>query len=132
MTLIGDEYYGKVAKLYPWLHSFGLVSDKLELKKLYRDHSCLIVPSLTETFGMVYIEALSQGLKIIHSRNQGVDQFFTKNVNAFSVNPLSVKSIEDCIFSVSKSNITKIQEDLELFSDSNVGGALIKLYQKKV
>jgi len=71
----------------------GRVVDRKKLSELYRSHDILAMPSLKETFGLVYIEALSQGTSILHSEGQGVDGYFPKNTIAESVNPLSVDDI---------------------------------------
>lgn len=50
--------------------------SKEELIKYYRNHDIFIMPSKTETFGLVYVEAMSQGLPVIYSKNQGFDNQF--------------------------------------------------------
>jgi L-malate glycosyltransferase len=43
-----------------------------ELKKLYGSSDILVVPSKYETFGMVFIEALSQGCKVIYTEGEAI------------------------------------------------------------
>lgn len=50
--------------------------SKEELKEFFKDSDIFIMISKKETFGLVYIEALSQGLPIIYSKGQGVDGYF--------------------------------------------------------
>ena len=50
------------------------------------------MPSHSETFGLVYLEALSQGLPVLCSENQGIDGLFQNKVGEF-VDPKSVESI---------------------------------------
>ena len=50
------------------------------------------MPSIHETFGLVYIEALSQGMKVLFSKNEGIDGVFDKKVGE-AVNPLKVDDI---------------------------------------
>ena len=38
------------------------------------------MPSKSETFGLVYIEALSQGLKVLWSRGEAIDGMFTEHI----------------------------------------------------
>ena len=54
----------------------GRVDSKTELIRLYRSSNVFVMPSFTETFGLAYIEAMSQGLPVICSRGQGIDGFF--------------------------------------------------------
>jgi glycosyltransferase involved in cell wall biosynthesis len=49
---------------------------KEELIHIYRDHDIFVMPSIHETFGLVYAEAMSQGLPVIYSRGQGFDGQF--------------------------------------------------------
>lgn len=44
-----------------------------ELASIYRQHDIFIMPSFSETFGLVYPEAMSQGLPVIYSKGQGFD-----------------------------------------------------------
>jgi len=94
LTLVGDGGDGEelVMKLlslpeYNFVEYLGRINDMAPLRKVYRDHDILVVPSFRETFGVVYIEALSQGLPIIYSRGQGVDGYFTPGTVSESVDP---------------------------------------------
>jgi glycosyltransferase involved in cell wall biosynthesis len=58
------------------IHYLGVILDKDELKKVYRSNDLFIMTSHSETFGLVYLEALSQGLPIIYSRGIGIDGTF--------------------------------------------------------
>ena len=53
------------------------------------------MPSLTETFGRVYAEAMSQGVPIIYTRGQGFDGFFPEGEVGFSVDPHDPEEIAD-------------------------------------
>lgn len=47
-----------------------------ELVDLYREHDIFIMPSFSETFGLVYPEAMSQGLPVIYTKGEGFDGQF--------------------------------------------------------
>lgn len=51
----------------------GKIYDKAILKDIYSRCSVFAMPSHHETFGLVYIEALTQHLAIVYTRGQGVD-----------------------------------------------------------
>lgn len=51
----------------------------------YRRADVLAVPSHTETFGLVYAEAMSQGLPVIYTRGQGFDGQFPEGTVGYSV-----------------------------------------------
>ncbi len=71
----------------------GKIFDKDKLKALYRECGIFAMPSIHETFGLVYIEALSQGLPVIYSKYQGIDGLFSSNIGE-SVNAFYIDSIK--------------------------------------
>ena len=58
---------------------------KQELISFYRENDLFIMPSFKESFGMVYVEAMSQGLPVIYSKGQGFDGQFDDGVVGQSV-----------------------------------------------
>lgn len=44
-----------------------------KLTSIYRENDIFIMPSFSETFGLVYPEAMSQGLPVIYTKGQGFD-----------------------------------------------------------
>lgn len=74
-----------------WVEVIGKV-NKERLIQLYREAKILIVPSYRETFGLVYIEALSQGCGVIHAINEGIDQMFDHSL-VRAADPFSVDDI---------------------------------------
>lgn len=77
----------------------GTIQNKETLAKVYRKNDIFIMTSFRETFGLVYIEALTQGLPVIYTMNQGIDGTF-KNSIGLSVNPKSISQIENALISV--------------------------------
>ena len=88
----------------------GRIDKKEDLLKIYKNSDIFIMPSINETFGLVYLEAMSQGLPIIYTKGQGVDGFFSKGEVGYSVNPLDVDEITD--------KIVKIIDNYQNISDS--------------
>ena len=70
----------------------GKIYDKDRLREEIRKNDVFAMVSHEETFGLVYVEALSQGLPILYSRGRGIDGFFKEEVGE-PVNPVSVQSI---------------------------------------
>lgn len=58
---------------------------KEELIEYYRDADIFVMPSHHETFGLVYAEAMSQGLPVIYTRGQGFDGQFEEGEVGYSV-----------------------------------------------
>ena len=71
----------------------GPIYDKPLLQSIYQQCSVFAMPSKKETFGLVYLEALSQGLRVLYTRGEGIDGLFEKRVGE-AVNPYSEKEIE--------------------------------------
>lgn len=65
--------------------SYVANSPKEDILPLYRESDIFIMPSKHETFGLVYAEAMSQGLPVIYTRNQGFDKNFPEGEVGFPV-----------------------------------------------
>lgn len=68
-----------------------------ELIRFYRESDIFVMPSFTESFGLVYAEAMSQGLPVIYSKRQGFDGQFPEGMVGFSVNSNSVSDVYESI-----------------------------------
>ena len=76
----------------PAIKFHGKVVDKTDLKDLYNQSDIFAMPSLNETFGLVYGEALSQGIPVLYTKNEGIDGVFDENIGV-GINPNSVQEI---------------------------------------
>ena len=79
---------------------------KEELINIFRQSDLFIMPSHTETFGLVYAEAMSQGLPVLYTKGQGFDGQFLEGVVGYAVSDtdardISVK-IKKCILNYEK------------------------------
>ena len=57
------------------------------------------MPSIKETFGVVYAEALTQGIPVIYTSGQGFDEQFKNGEVGFSVNCKNINDIKNAILS---------------------------------
>lgn len=94
------------------INYLGPVSSKNQLLEIYREHHLFAMPSLIETFGLVYIEALSQGLPVLFTENQGIDGVFKEvkvgeKVDASSVDSITT-GLEKIILKYDQYNISDI------------------------
>lgn len=89
-----DKIKALVASHPDCLTYHGKIFDKEKLRTLYRQCSVFAMPSIYETFGLVYIEALSQGLAVLYTKNQGIDGLLDERIGE-KVNALSTRSIEE-------------------------------------
>lgn len=96
----GRDKNGEVEKLIKenseFVEYLGKIYDKDRLSEIMISCSVFAMPSITETFGLVYIEALSQNLPVIYTKHQGIDGMFDESVG-LSVNPHSVDEISEAI-----------------------------------
>lgn len=76
--------------------ALGKIYDKDKLAEVMQGCVMFAMPSIHETFGLVYIEALSQNLPVIYTKGQGIDGIFDERVG-IGVNALSVEEIKDAI-----------------------------------
>lgn len=79
-------FYLKLIKLFTGykIDFLGELKDRKLLKNLFENADIFIMISKKETFGLTYIEAISQGLPIIFPKNQGVDGFFKEGEVGYS------------------------------------------------
>ena len=99
----------------------------------FRNADLFIMPSLTETFGLVYIEALSQGLPIIYSKGHGVDGYFDDVKNGISVHPKSVDEITNAIQTIYENYSEYLSSDLsylDQFRWENIAKKYMEVYQE--
>ncbi len=75
----------------------GRIDDRSTLSEIYNHADIFIMASTKETFGLVYIEAMSQGLPLIYSKNRGIDGFFKEGSVGYSVNPRSMHEMKSSI-----------------------------------
>ncbi|QSX05282.1 glycosyltransferase family 4 protein [Sedimentibacter sp. zth1] len=70
-----------------------------ELLKIYRQNDIFVMPSIHESFGLVYAEAMSQGLPVVYTKGQGFDGQFDDGdigyrVDCFNVDEISKKILQ--------------------------------------
>lgn len=68
---------------------YGRISDNEVLRTVLAACDLLAVPSFRETFGLVYVEAMSQGLPVIYTAGQGFDGVFKEGYVGYAVDPTS-------------------------------------------
>lgn len=86
---------------YPNTKYWGKLG-KDEMVRLYQDSDIFVMPSHTETFGLVYAEAMSQGLPVIYTKGQGFDGQFPEGTVGYAVNDNNPEDVADKIEMVLK------------------------------
>lgn len=87
-TKSGLKNYEELTKLltgYPNVEFFRDVSDKTKLKEYYREADLFCMVSRHETFGLVYIESMSQGTPVLYTNGEGIDGYFAQGEVGYPV-----------------------------------------------
>lgn len=64
-------------------------TNKENLIGIYRNADIFVMPSITESFGLVYAEAMTQGLPVIYTQGQGFDGQFPNGYIGYSTKPIA-------------------------------------------
>ena len=101
---INYEIVGKPEdrKMLEAILSYGFVDykehmNKEELIHEYRNNDIFLLASTGETFGLVYAEALSQGLPVIYTKGQGFDKQFPEGFVGYSTSSSDAEEIKNTI-----------------------------------
>jgi glycosyltransferase involved in cell wall biosynthesis len=73
---------------------------KEALISIYRENDIFIMPSVHESFGLVYAEAMSQGLPVVYTRGQGFDKQFEEGLVGFSVDCHNPEEIANAVLRI--------------------------------
>ena len=109
LTIVGGSYNDYVA-VYGRLDEVNLASilfvewtvESMTLKDIYERSDVLILVSHLETFGLVYLEAISQCTPVVYSYGQGIDGLFLEGEVGFGCNSRDTQSITMAIKSCLK------------------------------
>ena len=95
-SIVEPEYKSLIEKRNDYIEWHDQCPKEQVLAYL-RQNDIFVMPSYKETFGLVYAEAMSQGLPVIYTRGQGFDGFFEEGKVGYSVSPDHVDEIIDKI-----------------------------------
>lgn len=94
----------------------GRITEREKMKAFYSRNGIFAMPSYHETFGLVYVEAMSQGLNVLYTKGEGIDGFFSEKIGE-SVNPGSTESIKNALRNLIGHNDQYETLSCERFSD---------------
>ena len=114
--------------------SFVTHIDKLpqeEIVSHLRESHIFVMPSHNETFGLVYAEAMSQGLPVLYTKGQGFDGYFEQGSVGFSVSDTDENDAAEKIIAVTQ-NYAQISkncvESVLRFNWQDIAEEYVKLY----
>lgn len=96
------NYLRRIEKIASYNEFIKIINKQpaSSLISLYKSMDAFIMVSHKETFGLVYVEALLQGLPIIYTRGQGFDGFFDDGSVGVSVLSNDICDIERGVLTV--------------------------------
>lgn len=106
----------------------GRVDDVNELTKYFQKSDIFTMPSKAETFGLVYMEALLQGLPVLYTKNEGIDGLYEDLIGE-KVENTSVFEIENKI-QLLLSNYNHYNFSIEKFSKNHDWKRIAEVYRQ--
>ena len=94
-----QQHYATAA---PYVKFMGSVSDE-DLQKLYAACDLFVAPSLYESFGLIYLEAMNYAKPVIGCRAGGIPEVIDHDVTGLVVDPEAPQQLAEAIVSLLKS-----------------------------
>ena len=134
-TYQSDKKYANkilsLSKNNPWFQTYE-AQPKEELYKTLRSHDIFALVSFRETFGLSYLEALSQGLPIVFTRGEGFDNTYQEGLVGYSALATDSNSIAGALKTIIDEydrivdNISHL--DLSVYRWRNIAERYLQLY----
>lgn len=103
-----------------------------EARKLYEQASCFVMPSLSEPFGLVALEAIAHGAPVILSKQSGASEVIG---HAFKVDFWDTEKMADCVLTILRetplaSQLTaEAPRVLQRLTWENQAGKVVSIYR---
>jgi glycosyltransferase involved in cell wall biosynthesis len=135
LTVMGNIVSKKYKYIFDKYHFIEYLGskNKEEIKNVYRNMNIFVMPSRHETFGLTYVEAMSQGIPVIYTKNEGFDGFFSEGTVGYHMKYNDYKEMAQKIEMILKdyTNISKncVQKSSE-FNWHDIALKYIKIYEE--
>lgn len=103
LWIVGDGYEGPALsrlvvklRLQDYIHFAGIMENDT-LRSLYPRFDAFVLPSYSETFGIVYIEAMYAELPVIGIKGEGISGMFDEGGEALFAKPQDIDDLADKI-----------------------------------
>lgn len=109
--------------------------SKEDLLGIYRENDIFVMPSFTESFGLVYAEAISQGLPVVYSIGQGFDKQFSEGEVGYHADAYSADSVADSILKIVENYsriTTNISNKSKKYSWASICSQYCHIYQSLI
>jgi glycosyltransferase involved in cell wall biosynthesis len=119
--MVGDVSESINTSAYPYIKFWGNVTDPIIIASIYQNAHVLIIPSETEGFPMVMIEAMANGLAILATPVGDIPYHLKNGINGFLFSSIDD---EEIIIGEAVTYIKELVNDERLFSEINNCNAL--------
>lgn len=82
-----------------------------KMAEIYQQYDCFVLPSVLETFGVVYIEAMAAGLPVIATKCGG-PEYFVNNKSGILISVDDIKELEK--------SMTYMYENISKYNSKNI------------
>ncbi len=79
------------------INFLGHITDQSKIREILANSDIFLMPSHSETFGLAYLEAVSQCTPVVFSKGQGIDGYFEEGYLGYACHPNEVESISNAI-----------------------------------
>lgn len=114
LTIIGE---GEDESLLKGMANENIIFEGAIQNKYIREHflskDVLILPSISETWGLVVEEALFFGMPVIVSKNCGSSELIKQGVNGYLIDPNDIKSMKSIISNIDKKQYLRLRNGVK-------------------
>lgn len=129
---IVEEKYRRLIEISSFIEYLGFL-NKEDILHYMRESDVFVMPSRTETFGLVYAEAMSQGLPVIYTRGEGFDGQFEEGRVGYSVPKNDVKTLCSAILNA-RNNLARLSANcagcVKKFCWNDIASSYKLIYQE--
>src|SRR5690554_2574967 len=122
----------KQVNLYKEIMTYhGKIFDLSKLKEHFENADIFAMPSKHETFGLVYVEAMLQGLPILYTAKEGIDGFYNEKIGEKVSKQAGASEIKLAILKLIDNDVEyeiPTQKLLENHNWENIALTYLKLY----
>lgn len=124
-------------RYHPYVTFTGFIPDT-ELRKYYENCDLFVAPSLYESFGLIYLEAMAWGKPVIGCNVGGVPEVIEDGISGIIVHPEDANELSEAIIRLSECHIRKefgvhARQRVERhFSLKSMAGETFSIYRKVI
>ena len=100
-----QQYFNENFSDYSKVVTFhGFVDDQM-LDVFYREADILVVPSVYESFGLIYVEAMMYGIPSVATVAGGIPEVITNGKDGFTIEINDFEQITECVTNLIKNRV---------------------------